>query len=70
VVNGQLLPHKSEQGVIAKLRDLRQAGMSYGKLAHWLNENGVKTKNGAKWDRPTVFKILKRLASARPENEF
>lgn len=60
IVNGQLVPHKGEQEIIAKLAELRQTGMSYGTLANWLNENGVKTKNGGKWDRPTVYKILKR----------
>jgi len=29
-------------------------------MAEWLNGNGIKTKNIAgKWDRPTVYKILK-----------
>lgn len=43
--------------------------MSYGKIANWLNENGIKTKNGAKWDRPTVYKVLKR-PNPRVENVF
>ena len=52
VVNGQLVPHKGEQEIISKLVELRATGMSYGKTAIWLNENGIKTKNGGKWGRP------------------
>jgi hypothetical protein len=62
MVNGQLVVHKGEQELITKMVELRQTGLSYGKIAHWLNENGIKTKNGAKWDRPIIYKILRRCA--------
>ena len=55
------MEHHGEQKIIAELAAKRAEGESYGHLADWLNENGVKTKNCAdKWDRPTVYKILKR----------
>ena len=59
--NGTTVCHKGEQTVITKLRDLRSQGLSYGKLAEWLNTNRIETKNGVgKWDRRTVFEILRR----------
>jgi hypothetical protein len=44
----------------------RADGESFGDLVDWLNGSGVKTKNGAgKWDRPPVYKILKRRLAMR-----
>lgn len=60
VRNGKIVPHFGELSLLAELQELRASGMSYGDLVTWLNASGVKTKNGGKWDRPTVYKILKR----------
>jgi transposase len=57
--NGQLVPHLGEQATISKLRELRAAGKSYKALVDWLKAEGVRSKNGGQWDRPTVYKILK-----------
>jgi len=58
---GQLVPHKGEQLVNAKLAEMREGGASFRQFVNWLNDKGIKTKNRAKrWDRPTVYKILKR----------
>lgn len=58
--NGLLVPHLAEQATIEKLRQLRSEGKPYGDLVDWLNTNGIRSKNGGRWDRPTVYKILKR----------
>jgi hypothetical protein len=56
-----LVEHLGEQKTIVKMAARRAEGASFGDLVDWLNENGVKTKNGVgKWNRPTVYKILKR----------
>lgn len=56
----QLVPHLGEQATIAKLKELRCQGKSFGDLVDWLNASGVRSKNGGRWDRPTIYKILKR----------
>lgn len=65
MANGHLVPHLGEQAVIRELLEKRAAGESYGDLVSWLNERGTKTKNGGKWDRPTVYKIIQRALQAK-----
>jgi hypothetical protein len=61
LLKGRLVKHLREQKIIAEMAVRRADGASFGDLVDWLNGNGVKTKNGAgNWDRPTVYKILKR----------
>lgn len=59
-VRGLLKPHKGEQKTLDELWRLRQAGKSYRNLVDWLISKGIRTKNGGKWDRPTVFSLIKR----------
>ena len=60
-LKGLLVEHLGEQKIIVEMAARRADGASFGDLVDWLNGNGVKTKNGAgKWDRPTVYKMLKR----------
>ncbi|MGE0171174.1 MAG: recombinase family protein [Oligoflexales bacterium] len=64
VRNGKVVPHLGELALLDKLQEMRDRGVSYGELVTWLNQNGIKTKNGlAKWDRPTIYKILQRNVS-------
>ena len=66
LVKGKLVEHQGEQNIITQMAARRADGASYGGLVDWLNGDGVKTKNGVgKWDRPTVYKILKRRLAAR-----
>ena len=66
LLKGKLVEHLGEQKIIGQLAVKRGDGASYGDLVDWLNGDGMKTKNGAgKWDRPTVYKILKRRLAAR-----
>jgi len=61
MVKGRIIPHKGEKAIISEMAAMRADGASYGKIAGWLNQQGIRTKNRVKgWDRPTVYKILKR----------
>jgi hypothetical protein len=60
IVCGNLVPHRAEKLALDKMTGMRIAGSSYGQIAAWLNSERIKTKNrAAKWDRPTVYKILR-----------
>lgn len=64
--NGKIVPHLGELRIVGELVSMRKQGLSYGKLVKWLNQNEVPTKNRSKvWDRPTVYKILKRHSVVR-----
>jgi hypothetical protein len=64
VHRGQLVLHQQEQVAIDQIVALRHKGFSFGQIVDHLNSNGVPTKNRVKgWDRPTIYKILKRVGS-------
>jgi biotin operon repressor len=59
---GKLVPHLGERKVILQMAELRRQGLSYEKIAKWINENHIPTKNRVgKWDRRTIYEILKRI---------
>ena len=60
LLNGKLVHHLGEQAIIKEIQMLRLHGKSFGDLVDWLNSNDIRSKNGGRWDRPTVYKILKR----------
>jgi hypothetical protein len=66
MMNGQVIVHKAEQRILKKIIKLRDQGHSFGQIADWLNTSGIPTKNAKKnWDRPTVYKIVKRTLEKR-----
>jgi hypothetical protein len=66
LINGQLVPFIREQKIIHEMVTMRQQGDSLGEITKWLNDSGIKTKNlKAKWDRPTVYKILNRMSKEK-----
>jgi hypothetical protein len=68
IVKGNLVAHGGETAVLNQMAELKRTGASYGEIASWLNSHGVKTKNGARqWDRPTIFKMLKRHSSTQDQ---
>jgi hypothetical protein len=70
MVKGRLVEHKGEQAVIAQLIELRKQGKSFGDLVAWLEINQIKTKSkAARWDRPTVYKILARQNRIDPRTK-
>lgn len=49
--------YRQEYGIIARMRT---DGKSFAKIAEHLNLEGFTTSGGKKWDKSTVFKVLKR----------
>lgn len=66
MINGQIVSHNGERKVIGKIVELRQSGSSFGMIVGWLNSRRIPTKNRKQeWDRPTVFKILRKAELAQ-----
>lgn len=59
--DGTLEPVPAEQEVLNAIRECREAGLSYPKIAAHLTALGIKTKKGkATWNQSTVRGIVKR----------
>lgn len=56
--NGRLVEVGNEIKVVRKIFDLYLDGKSLGEVVKWLNENGIKTKKGGRWNKKTVSRIL------------
>ncbi len=59
-VNGTLHIDPFEQFVLQHIRQMHKDGANLGQIARYLTESGIPTKNGGKWQRNTVNKILTR----------
>ena len=57
-----LISNPNEQGVIARICELRQRGLGFRRIAHSLRDSGVATKAGGRWHPATVKAILARKA--------
>lgn len=60
VVDSAYVPKATEQGVIGRMRALREGGATYQQIADALNEAGTATPGGSEWFAATVRRILKR----------
>lgn len=47
-----------EQEVIARMREMRSEGMSFGKIAEALNDQGVKPRRAQRWYAQTVSRAI------------
>jgi len=57
--DGRLRPNPAEQLVITRMRWMRRLGLSFGKIAHKLNEDQTPTKRGGRaWYASTVRQVL------------
>lgn len=66
---GQLLNNRKEQSVIELMLALREDGLSYRKIADFLDNRGIPTKTGrSNWKAASVMKIIK-AAQTRLESE-
>ena len=55
-----LVPVPEELEVIRLMLHLRKQGLSYQEIANELCARGIPTKNGGRWQKAGVYKILKR----------
>ena len=53
---------EGEQAVIARMRELRQAGLGFDRIARALNNDGLKPRAGARWHGVVVNRILTNVA--------
>ena len=60
----ELVPNVSEQDAIELIRELRGGGFSLRKIATELDDHGIPTKSGQKWNHNSVASILKRSGSS------
>ena len=58
-VGDDLVENKKEKRLIKKMDTLRDKGFSYGRISYYLTKNRHKTKNGGKWTRQNVYKVMK-----------
>lgn len=60
VEDGELVPDESEQETLRRARALQNGGASIREIVSTLNEEGRRTKRGARWHPTTVARILDR----------
>lgn len=60
LVDGKLEPVDSEQAVIARVRQLRDSGLTIRAIADALNEDVAPTRSGNPWAYQTVHRIVRR----------
>lgn len=58
--DGELVSDGAEQEVIALIKRHRRSGKSYGKIAEYLNSQGIASKRGGQWQAMTVKRVLDR----------
>jgi DNA invertase Pin-like site-specific DNA recombinase len=61
-IGGKLVANDAEQALIARMKAMREEGMSFARIAGQLNADRVPTKRGGTWASMTVKKILDRAA--------
>jgi hypothetical protein len=55
------------EAIVARMRELRAAGMAYDRIAATFNSDGVPTRTpGKRWHGFAVNQILKRASYASP----
>jgi len=58
--DGELVSDDRETAVISHMRELRETGMSYQRIADQLNAEGLTAKRGGLWHSMTVSRVLQR----------
>ena len=59
LINGKLEDNKREIFMLKKIRTLRSQGKSYGFITMFLNRNNYLKKNGTRFDRDSLKKLVK-----------
>ena len=58
---GEFLNNPKEEKVISRMENLRLEGFTYEEVAGILNDENIPTREGKKWSKSVVFKILRRV---------
>jgi site-specific DNA recombinase len=58
-VAGELVENAAEQVVLDFIHALRRAGMSFARIAHQLNSEGHRSKQGGRWYAMSVRSVLR-----------
>ena len=58
--DGGWRPVRAEQKVLARMRELRAAGLSYGDIATQLTREGVRNRRGEAFSRQSVYLHLRK----------
>lgn len=56
--NGELVPNETEQVVIRRMKSMKANGLSFNRIAHTLNDEGIRGKKGGKFQAVSIQKIL------------
>ena len=57
-VDGQLVESPAEQVVLDFMQAMRRGGMSYARIAAWLNAERIPSKQGGRWHAMSVRSVL------------
>ena len=57
-----LVPFGAEQRVLDQILDMRLSRLSYGKIADWLNAEGITAKRGGGWSPMAVRSVCNTSA--------
>jgi DNA invertase Pin-like site-specific DNA recombinase len=60
---GRLVEDEAEQGVIARVTEMRKDGRSLREIAGALNQEGVRPKRGGRWHPATVARVVERASA-------
>jgi DNA invertase Pin-like site-specific DNA recombinase len=55
-VDGELTPNQEEQKIIKLIQNHRRSGKSYKKIADYLNQQNITTKQGGHWSSSVVHR--------------
>lgn len=58
-VDGVLVKNKKEVNVLKRVRNLRSRGYSWSKISDKLNDDGVPSKTGKKWNMGTLYNMCR-----------
>ena len=59
-VGGSLVIAEDEAEIVRLIFKLHDEGMAYNKIADYLNNNGLKTKRGGRWEAGALFRLIEK----------
>jgi site-specific DNA recombinase len=63
-----LEPEPDEEACVEAIANLRSQGHSLRKVAHMLNESGLRTRRGSNWRLESVARVVRRHKLASPQH--